>query len=190
MMSSSSSSSAIRSRLVAQLLEQLLVLGEAARDQLGRRDLAAVRSATVVTTISTPSSESRRRSRSATSWTSPTPRPSTNVTPAGIGSTMPTPSRRQLDDGAVLGDHDPRRRDARLAAEPGVRGEHPVLAVDRHQRLRAHEREHRAHLLRARVPGDVHHRDLLVQHLGAEPREPVDRVVDVQLVAGHRLAPR
>ena len=44
--------------------------------------------ASVVTTIRMPSSDSRRRSRSATSCTSPTPRPSTNVTPASTSPTM------------------------------------------------------------------------------------------------------
>ncbi len=42
----------------------------------------------VVTMIRTPSSDRRRRSRSATSWTSPTPSPSTKVTPASIRSTI------------------------------------------------------------------------------------------------------
>ena len=47
----------------------------------------------VVTTISTPSSERWRRSRSATSEMSPTPSPSTNVTPDSTWSTIRTPSR-------------------------------------------------------------------------------------------------
>src|SRR5918994_401568 len=48
---------------------------------------------TVATMISTPSSESRRRSRSATSLMSPTLSPSTNVTPVATLSAMRTPSR-------------------------------------------------------------------------------------------------
>ena len=53
--------------------------------------------------------------------------------------------------------------------------------------LRAEQREDRSQLLGVRVAGDVHGRVLLVQHLGAGLREPVDRVVDAQLVSGHRL---
>ena len=68
-----------------------------------------------------------------------------------------------------------------------MRGEHPELAVHRHHRLRAHEADDRAQLLRLAVAGDVHGRVVLVQHLGAHLREPVDRVVDAQLVAGDRL---
>ena len=48
-----------------------------------------------------------------------------------------------------------------------MRREHPELAVHRHHRLRPDEREHRPQLLRVAVAGDVHRRDLLVQHLGA-----------------------
>ena len=65
-------------------------------------------------------------------------------------------------------------------------GEHPVLAVDGHHGLRPEEGDHRAQLLGVRVPGDVHRRDLLVEHLGAGLREPVDRVVHAELVPGHR----
>ena len=94
---------------------------------------------------------------------------------------------RELDDGAVLGDEDPLLGDAGLACELRVRGEHPVLAVDGHHVARPQEREHRPQLLLARVAGDVHGRDLLVQHLGAGAGELVDRVVDAELVARHRL---
>ena len=74
---------------------------------------------------------------------------------------------RELDHVAVLGDHDRRGRHAGVLREPRVRGQHPVLAVDRHHRLRPHEAEQRAQLLGARVAGDVHGGVLLVQHLGA-----------------------
>ena len=60
---------------------------------------------------------------------------------------------------------------------------HPELAVDRHHRLRADQGEQRAQLLGARVARDVHVGVLLVQHLGAVLRQPVDRVVHAQLVA-------
>ena len=94
---------------------------------------------------------------------------------------------RELDDGAVVGDEDPLLGNARLACELRVRREHAVLAVDRHHVARAQQREHRPQLLLARVAGDVHGRDLLVQHLGAGAGELVDRVVDAELVARNRL---
>ena len=128
--------------------------------------------------MSTPSSARRRRSRSATSWTSPTRSPSTNVTPASHVVDEPSTSTSQLDDRAVLREQDPVLGDTGLARELCVRSQHPVLAVDRHDVARAEKREHRAQLLLARVAGDVHRRDLLVQHLGAGARELVDRVVD------------
>ena len=57
---------------------------------------------------------------------------------------------------------------ARVAREPRVRGEHPELAVHRHDRLRA---ERAPSIVRSssalRVAGDVHGRDLLVEHLRA-----------------------
>ena len=74
-----------------------------------------------------------------------------------------------------------------VASELGVRCEHPELAVDRHHGLRADEAEDRPDLLRVAVAGHVDGRDLLVQHLGAGLREPVDRVVDAELVPRHRL---
>ena len=49
--------------------------------------------ASVATMISTPSSDRRRRSRRATSCTSPTPSPSTKDTPVDTSSTTRTPSR-------------------------------------------------------------------------------------------------
>ena len=144
-------------------------------------------SATVVTTIRTPSSERRLRSRSATSWTSPTPSPSTNVTPASIRSTIRATPSGQLDDGPVLRDHD------RGAGMPASRASCACAASMRYSpwigitRRGRHEREQRAQLLRAGVARHVHGRDLLVEDLGAEPGEPVDRVVHAQLVARHGL---
>ena len=95
--------------------------------------------------------------------------------------------RAELHDGAVVGEHDPGCRHAGVSRQLRVRGEHPVLAVDRHHRPRAQQRQHRAQLLGAGVARDVHGGDLLVQHLGADAREPVDRVVHAQLVPRHGL---
>ena len=66
-----------------------------------------------------------------------------------------------------------------------MRREHPELAVDRHDRLRAQQAEQRAQLLGAGMAGDVHVGVLLVQHLGAAAGEAVDRVVDAQFVPRH-----
>ncbi len=138
--------------------------------------------------IRTPSSERWRRSRSATS------RDVADAEPVDERDARLDPvddarrgSRAKLDHGAVLGDHDAVGRHARVPGELAVRREHPVLAVRRHDAAGSHEGEHRAQLLGAGVPGDVHVRDLLVQHLGAHLGEPVDRVVHAQLVPRHGL---
>ena len=102
----------------------------------------------------------------------------------------PRPALVQLDHAPVLGEHDRARRHTRVASELGVRSEHPELAVHRHHGLRADEAEDRPDLLRVPVAGHVHGRDLLVQHLGAGLREPVDRVVDAELVPGTGFADR
>ena len=73
----------------------------------------------------------------------------------------------ELDDGAVLGEHDPVRGHAGVAREPRLRGEHAELAVDGHDVVRPEQREDRADLLGVPVAGDVHRGDLLVQHLRA-----------------------
>ena len=122
------------------LVEQRLRLAEAAHDQLGRPTGRAPFAATVATTISTPSSDRCRRSRKATSRTSPTPSPSTNVTPVSHAIHDPRPVLVQLDDRPVLGEHDRARRNARVASQLRVRREHPELAVHRHHRLRPDER--------------------------------------------------
>src|SRR5215204_7219841 len=67
----------------------------------------------------------------------------------------PRAGARQLDDVAVLGDHDPRRGNAGVPRESRVRREHAELAVDRHDGLWADEPEERPQLLPARVAGDV-----------------------------------
>ena len=85
---------------------------------------------------------------------------------------------RQLDDRAVLGDHDRARRNARITCQLRVRGEHAELAVDRHHVARTQQRDERPDLLRARVPRHVYGRDLLMQDLGAGLGELVDRIVD------------
>ena len=116
---------------------------------------------------------------------SPTPSPSTNVTPDSTPVDDPRAVARELDDVAVLGDHDRRGGHARIARElawaASIRNS-PWIGITR---LRPDEAEQRAHLLGARVARDVHGRVLLVQHLRAAPREPVDRVVHAQLVPGH-----
>ena len=141
-----------------------------------------------MTTMSTPSSASRRRSRSATSWTSPT-REAVDERDSGLDLVDdPRAAARELDD---------RRRSRRSGCArrgtPASRASFACAASIRYSpwigitwRGRS-EREHRPQLLLARVAGDVHRRDLLVQHLGARARELVDRVVDAQLVPGHRL---
>jgi hypothetical protein len=68
-------------RLLAHLGQQLVLSPKPRAISSGA---ARAPSESVATTISTPSSDMCRRSRSATSEMSPTPRPSTNVTPASM----------------------------------------------------------------------------------------------------------
>ena len=67
--------------------------------------------------------------------------------PASTWSTIRAPSRVELDDEPFSAITIDRGRDAALARQPRVRGQHPELAVDGHDRLRPEQREHRAQLL-------------------------------------------
>ena len=67
-----------------------------------------------------------------------------------------------------------------------MRGEHPVLAVDRHHVTRPEQREHGPQLLLVRMAGHVHGA-ISMQHLAPRARA-VDRVVDAQLVPGTGFA--
>ena len=67
-----------------------------------------------------------------------------------------------------------------------MRAQVPPLAVHRHQVARLGHVEQRAQLAGRRVPGDVHHRRLLVDDRGAEPGQAVDDLVDGGLVARHQ----
>ena len=78
---------------------------------------------------------------------------------------------RQLDDGAVLGEHDRSLRRAPLsraswACAASMRNS-PCTGMTARGRSEADDR---AQLLGASVPGDVHRRVVLVQHLGARLR--------------------
>ena len=177
--------------LVAHLLEQLVRARRSrARSAPGGRPRRRRSCASVATMIRTPSSDRWRRSRSATSWTSPTPRPSTNVTPAvdladdpgavRRRARRPSRSRRARSPPPARPPRAPARRAPRASGTRRARASPPW----------PDEREHRPQLLRVAVAGDVNRRVLLVQHLGADLCEPVDRVVDAQLVPGDGLARR
>ena len=174
-------------RLVAQLVDEVVRLREPARDELGRRDLTAVRG------------RERRHDDEHAVVGEPAPVAERHVLhvpdPQAVDERdsrahpvdEPRAAAGELDHRAVLGDEDPLLRHARVTRELRMRGEHPVLAVDRHHVARTEQREHRPQLLLTRVTGHVHGSDLLVQHLGPGACELVDRVVDAQLVAGHGL---
>ena len=177
----------MRLGLVAELVDEVLVLPHPAGDQLRRRDVAALVDGhgrdddeDAVLRQAAPVAE-----RDVLDVADAEPVDEGHAGLDAVGDAHAV--RGQLDDRPVLGDHDPLVRDARVARELGVGGEHAVLAVDRHDGSRPHEREERAQLLGARVPRDVHRRDLLVEDLGAVLREPVDRVVDAELVPRDRL---
>ncbi len=54
----------------------------------------------------------------------------------------------------------------------------PVLAMDRHEIARTHERQHELQLLFAAVPGNMHVLEPLVDHLGAASGDVVDHSSD------------
>src|SRR6185312_13276017 len=89
----------------------------------------------------------------------------------------------QVDDNAVLGDHDVVVRDAGQGGEVGVRPQVPPLAVYRHEVARPDQVQHIEQLAGRGVAGHVHQRRGLVHHPGAEPGQPVDHPVHRGLVA-------
>ena len=116
---------------------------------------------------------------------SPMPLPSTSTRARGIAgrprgpcvfvSSTPVPSSM---------------RNTRSGGSPTSRGQTRVpeqvaiLAVDGQEVARAREVQHELEVFLARVPGHVHERVVLVEHLGAEPVERVDDAAHRALVAG------
>ena len=92
----------------------------------------------------------------------------------------------QVDDHAVLGDHDVLLRHAGLGGQLGVRPQVPPFAVHRDEVPRPDQVQHVQQLARGRVPGHVHQRVALVHHPGAETGQVVDDPRHRGLVAGHQ----
>ena len=90
----------------------------------------------------------------------------------------------QVEHDAVVPDDGRRLGDARLDGERGVRGEVPVLAVDRQHVARAQDVVAVQQFACGRVAAHVNLRVALVHHLRAELRQAVDDAVDRVLVAG------
>src|SRR5665647_1742200 len=90
----------------------------------------------------------------------------------------------QLEDVAVLEDEDVLLADAGLTGELGVEMLVPVLAVHRHEILRAQQVEHHAQVFLGSVAADVHAAALPVDHGGARLEQTIDRGHDADLVAG------
>ena len=156
-----------------KLFEQLIVLAHSARDQLGRRDVSPVPD----DRDAWSRRSARRRRRGGDDRAArrprrlPTPRPSTNVTPACTWSASRALSRASSTTEPFSASKIPLLRDTGLAREPACAASirySPWIGMTARGRTK---REHRPQLLRARVPGHVHRRDLLVEHLGAELRE-------------------
>ena len=150
--------------------------------------LAVLRARSSTTTMSTPSSARWRRSRSDASRTSPTASPSTKVTPACDLVDDPRAGRRR----ARRPSRSPRST-IRSGGTPASRASRACAASIRNSPCtgmtvaRTQEPEHHPELLGVAVAGRVNGRDLLMEHLGTGLREPVDRVVHLQLVARHGL---
>src|SRR5690606_19592826 len=101
----------------------------------------------------------------------------------------------EVDDDAVLGEHDPLGRYPGLHRVCAVGDEVTDLAVDRHDVAGLDDVVDVQQLACARVDGDVHQDVSLLEHLRADASEPVDDPVDGVLVPGdegggedHRVA--
>ena len=93
----------------------------------------------------------------------------------------------QLEHVAVLEDEDVLVGDARLARQLGVEVLHAVLAVDRDEEPRSREVEHHLEVFLGGVAADVDAAALAVDHRGADLEQTVDGGRDAALVAGDRL---
>ena len=62
-------------------------------------------------------------------------------------------------------------------------GQVAVLTVNRHEVLRPHQAQHQLEFLLAGMPVDMDRRDAVVEHLGALPKQIVDRMTDWEFVA-------
>ena len=127
-----------------------------------------------------------RRSRSATSVTSPMSTPSTKIIPDCSGSPKRAPFSVDLERQAVLALEDVVGVDADRLGELAVQVDALVVAVERHDVARPDEVEHQLDLLRVAVAGGVDRRVAGRDHVAADVVEPVDRLVDGALVAGDR----
>ncbi len=93
------------------------------------------------------------------------------------------------EDVAVLDEDRFRLRVAAREHTPGdtrVLHELPVLAVDRYEEARLHERQHQLGLFLAAVSRDVDLLDAFVDDFGAAAAQVIDDAADGLLVAGNR----
>ena len=136
-----------------------------------------------------PSSARCRRSRSTSSPISPVSVPSISTRPTGAlpasrapssSNWMTSPFSASSISGFGSRPAKTRPRDARVLRQL------PVLAVNRHEVARPHERQHQLQLLFAAVPRDVDVLDPLVDDVGAAARDVVDHAADRFLVPGNR----
>src|SRR6266545_2919516 len=173
--------------LVARLTEERPRLGEAARDDLRRCDLAPV----LRPERDDHDQDAVLRKVAAVSQSDVLYVPHSQAVDERLaGLDRIDDSRtavREFDDGAVLSQDDVLAVHPGVAREPAVSGQHAELSVDGHHVARAQDGEDGPELLGVTVTGDVHRRDLLMEDLCSRTREAVDRVVDPQLVTRHGL---
>ena len=136
--------------------------------------------------MNTPSAESVRRSRSATSSGSPMSTPSTKITPAPMSVAELRLLAVELERDAVVATEDVLRGAPDRLGQLGVQADALVVAVERHHVLRLGQVEHQLHLLPVAVAGSVDRGVLGGDHPSADLEDPVDRLVDRPLVAGDR----
>ena len=141
---------------------------------------------TASTAMTTPSRARCRRSRRTTSVAAPTVTPSTRTELTGTCPARRIPAGAELEDVADVDQRDALRGHAGPGADLLVEHHVPELAVDRHAVPRVEQLDEEPELVLARVAGDVDAREGLVDHLGAEAHQVVDRVGDGLLVPRDR----
>ena len=133
-------------------------------------------------TMTTPTIDSLRRSRTGPSSAGTSRRPSRNRRPTGASSmTAGSGAMRRISPSVSVNDGG----DAHLARQLGLRLQVARLAVHGDDDLRPHPAVHLAQLVAPRMPGDVHQRLVVGEDIAAVAGEAVLDAPDGLLVAGN-----
>src|SRR5450755_1443276 len=92
----------------------------------------------------------------------------------------------ELDDIAILRDHNILIRNTQRVAKLCVQHQLTIFTMNRHEELRSNQAQHQLQLFLSAMTGDVHIRDALIEHLRALAEEAIDRAMHHLLVARYR----